>query len=216
MFSKILQISLLEDFPPKENPGPTLKDNESQLKEDEQPAKVIQESLNFESPSRDRNANIYQPIPFLYSTGFRICVGCNIEIGYGRFLNCTNAVWHPECFRCHVCKQPICDYEFSMSGNYPYHNSFDKDHCHPKCDVCKHFILTNAAGLIEYGAHPFWVQKYYPFLAYDGTPQCCSCERMEPRETRYVALDDGRKLCLECLDSAIMVTNNCQLLYLEI
>jgi len=38
---------------------------------------------------------------------------------------------------------------------------------------------------------------------------------MEPRETRYVTLDDGRRLCLECLDSAIMDTNECQLLPLD-
>lgn len=30
---------------------------------------------------------------------------------------------------------------------------------------------------------------------------------------QYVALDDGRKLCLECLDSVIMDTNQCQPLY---
>lgn len=32
----------------------------------------------------------------------------------------------------------------------------------------------------------------------------------------YLSLDDGRKLCLECLQSAIMNTNECQPLYLEI
>ena len=39
---------------------------------------------------------------------------------------------------------------------------------------------------------------------------------MQPRDTRYVLLDDGRKLCLECLDSAIMDTHECQPLYFEI
>lgn len=33
---------------------------------------------------------------------------------------------------------------------------------------------------------------------------------------RYLLLDDGRKLCLECLDSSIMDTHECQPLYLEI
>lgn len=41
----------------------------------------------------------------------RICAGCNTEIGHGRFLNCMSAFWHPECFRCHACNQPISDYE---------------------------------------------------------------------------------------------------------
>lgn len=41
----------------------------------------------------------------------RICAGCNTEIGHGRFLSCMSAVWHPECFRCNGCSQPISDYE---------------------------------------------------------------------------------------------------------
>lgn len=41
----------------------------------------------------------------------RVCAGCNTEIGHGRFLSCMNAVWHPECFCCHACNQPISDYE---------------------------------------------------------------------------------------------------------
>ncbi|KAM0044051.1 putative transcription factor interactor and regulator LIM family [Helianthus debilis subsp. tardiflorus] len=222
--------------------------DDSQLKEDEQLARALQESLKIESPSRYRNknrnrngnvnvnghgnvnvnvngnghvnvngnGNLYQPIPFPYSTGFRICAGCNYEIGHGRFLSCMGAVWHPECFRCHACNQPIADYEFSMSGNYPYHKACYKEHYHPKCDVCHHFIPTNAAGLIEYRAHPFWAQKYCPFHEHDGTPRCCSCERMEPRGTSYAALNDGRKLCLECLDSSVMDTSECQPLYLDI
>lgn len=39
---------------------------------------------------------------------------------------------------------------------------------------------------------------------------------MQPRDTKYLVLDDGRKLCLECLDSAIVDTNECQPLYIEI
>lgn len=39
---------------------------------------------------------------------------------------------------------------------------------------------------------------------------------LQPKDTKYLILDDGRKLCLECLDSAIMDTNECQPLYLEI
>ncbi|KAE8679883.1 Protein DA1-related 1 [Hibiscus syriacus] len=40
--------------------------------------------------------------------------------------------------------------------------------------------------------------------------------RMQPRDTGYVALDDGRKLCLECLDSAVTDNKECQPLYLDI
>ncbi|KAJ4844868.1 Protein DA1- 1 [Turnera subulata] len=188
----------------------------AQLEEDEQLAKAIQESLSVESPPQYGGSNIFPPYPFFFPSSHRVCAGCNTEIGHGRFLSCMGAVWHPECFRCHACNLPITDYEFSMSGNRPYHKSCYKEQNHPRCDVCSNFIPTNGAGLIEYRAHPFWHQKYCPSHERDGTPRCCSCERMEPRDAKYLSLEDGRKLCLECLDSAIMDTHECQPLYFEI
>ncbi|XP_061341405.1 protein DA1 [Gastrolobium bilobum] len=208
---RAIALSLVEENQKASN----VNDYRSQLEEDEQLAKAIEESLNLESPPRYGNENMYQPVQY-FPMGYRICAGCNTEIGYGRYLNCLNAFWHPECFRCRACNLPISDYEFSTSGNYPYHKSCYKESYHPKCDVCKHFIPTNPAGLIEYRAHPFWIQKYCPAHEHDSTPRCCSCERMEPRESGYIALKDGRKLCLECLDSAIMDTNECQPLYADI
>ncbi|WZY67977.1 protein DA1-related 1 [Brassica rapa] len=187
----------------------------AQLEEDEQLAKAIQESMNVGSPPPGYDSgSVFPSYPFLVPS--RICTGCRAEIGHGRFLSCMGGVWHPECFCCHACDKPIIDCEFSMSGNRPYHKLCYKEQHHPKCDVCHNFIPTNPAGLIEYRAHPFWMQKYCPSHERDGTPRCCSCERMEPKDTKYLILDDGRKLCLECLDSAIMDTNECQPLYLEI
>lgn len=45
----------------------------------------------------------------------RICAGCNMDIGRGKFLNCMNALWHPECFRCRGCNQQISDFEVHSS-----------------------------------------------------------------------------------------------------
>ncbi|XP_020591089.1 protein DA1-related 1-like isoform X2 [Phalaenopsis equestris] len=234
---RAIALSLLEE---EQNKAKEI-DTGSHLEEDEQLARALQESMNVASPPREDgylpslgndhpgfiedgqshsrengHMNLYQPIPFVYSSGFRICAGCNAGIGHGRFLSCMGAVWHPECFCCRACNQPISEYEFSMSGNLPYHKFCYKEHHHPKCDVCKHFIPTNINGLIEYRAHPFWLQKYCPSHETDGSPRCCSCELVEPRDANFVTLDDGRKLCLECLDSAIMDTTECQSLYLDI
>nr|XP_043631152.1 protein DA1-related 1-like [Erigeron canadensis] len=200
----------------EDHKGKTVIDDESYLEEDEQLAKAIQESLKVDSPPRNNFGSLFPRLPNFFQGVYRICTGCNGQIGHGRFLSCMGGYWHPDCFRCHACNLPISDYEFSMSENRPFHKSCYKEHHHPKCDVCKNFIPTNVGGLIEYRAHPFWLQKYCPAHEHDRTPRCCSCERMEPRDMKYFLLDDGRKLCLECLDSAIMDTHECQPLYLEI
>ncbi|KAF8733349.1 hypothetical protein HU200_014954 [Digitaria exilis] len=213
-------------------------DTHYDLDEDEQLARALQESLNAESPPRQhvpvedvpsrRNVPIEdvppqpyvpakEPAAHVYpASGFRTCAGCHNPIGHGRFLSCMGSVWHPQCFRCFACNKPISEYEFAMHDDQPYHRSCYKEFFHPKCDVCDNFIPTNRDGLIEYRAHPFWMQKYCPSHEDDGTPRCCSCERMEPKAIKYITLDDGRKLCLECLNSSIMDTPECQHLYMDI
>ncbi|KAI0502087.1 hypothetical protein KFK09_017033 [Dendrobium nobile] len=177
--------------------------------DDEDFSRAIDESLGGMPSFCPYNPN---PIQFL-PRGFRLCGGCKHEIGYGHYLSCMGTFWHPHCFRCYSCGQQISETEFSLSGGYPYHKTCYKELHHPKCDICNQFIPTNLAGLIEYRAHPFWGQKYCPSHEHDSTPRCCSCERMESRSARYIALGDGRNLCLECLDSAVMDTGECQPLY---
>ncbi|XP_050896794.1 protein DA1-related 2 [Lathyrus oleraceus] len=153
------------------------------------------------------------PIRVVAVLNRRICGGCNQEIIYGNCLGCMDTYFHPDCFRCHSCRYPITEREFSLSGKHPYHKSCFKELTHPKCEVCFQFIPINAAGLIEYRCHPFWSQNYCPCHEYDNTARCCSCERLEPRNTKYYGLEDGRSLCLECMESAIMDTGDCQPLY---
>ncbi|XP_051120139.1 protein DA1-related 1 [Andrographis paniculata] len=220
---RAIELSIAE----QDDKGKKPIDNAAQLEDDEMLAKALQNIWNMESPPhspppppprlpRHDHESFLPPNSLYFPSSFRICAGCNSEIGRERFLSCMGAVWHPECFRCRACNQPISDFEFSMSENSPYHKLCYKNLHHPKCDICKNFIPTNAAGLIEYRAHPFWHQKYCPAHEHDGTPRCCSCERMEQADARFLILDDGRKLCLECLDSSIMDTHECQPLYLEI
>ncbi|XP_020210290.1 protein DA1-related 2 [Cajanus cajan] len=161
----------------------------------------------------------YTPLPF-YPRGYgsmpshnRICEGCNREILYGNCLGVGHSYFHPECFRCHSCRYPITEREFSLSGKRQYHKSCFKELTHPKCEVCHQYIPINAAGLIEYRCHPYWNQKYCPCHEYDNTARCCSCERLESRDERYYRLEDGRILCFECMESAITDTGECQPLY---
>ncbi|KAG4181387.1 hypothetical protein ERO13_A10G224200v2 [Gossypium hirsutum] len=161
------------------------------------------------------NSSAYPPYGNMqyHPVGYRVCAGCHRDIGYGNYLGCMGAYFHPNCFRCHSCGYPITEHEFSLSGRDPYHKTCFKELTHPKCDVCLQFIPTNGAGLIEYRCHPFWSQKYCPSHEHDNTARCCSCERLESWNVRYYSLEDGRSLCLECMESAIMDTGDCQPLY---
>ncbi|KAI4383527.1 hypothetical protein MLD38_009356 [Melastoma candidum] len=189
----------------------------AQLEEDEQFAIALQERLILESPlPSQKDTSIPNPIPSSFLSGSRICSQCKGQIEPGQLLNCMGNVWHRECFRCRECGLPIADREFKEMGNHPYHNSCYKERHYPRCDVCNNFLPRIMRGLVEFRQHPFWMQKYCPLHERDGTPRCCSCERMEARDMSYLSLDDGRKLCLECLDSAVMDTEECQLLSLEI
>ncbi|XP_039131933.1 protein DA1-related 2-like isoform X1 [Dioscorea cayenensis subsp. rotundata] len=182
------------------------KRRNGQCDNDEDLDRALRESLSMSA------SHPYNPVQCVPRDS-RVCGGCNKEIGYGHYLSCMGAFWHPQCFRCHACGLPICEKEFSLSGSHPYHKSCHKELHHPKCDVCHQFIPTNRSGLIEYRAHPFWRQNYCPSHEHDNTPRCCSCERLETRSVKYISLGDGRSLCLECLDSAIMDTGECQPLY---
>ncbi|KAH7300814.1 hypothetical protein KP509_24G079900 [Ceratopteris richardii] len=190
----------------------SLAEEEERLSKDEDLARALQESMQLRGrPSHDNSV----PVQFV-SSRRRVCEGCKKEIGFGRYLSCMDALWHPNCFRCHACNEPITELEFSMVSNCPYHKTCYKKLYHPKCDVCKDFIPANRTGLIEYRAHPFWGQKYCPTHEYDSTPRCCSCERVESKDVQYISLEDKRKLCLECLHTSIMDTGECQPLYHEI
>ncbi|GAB4827521.1 Protein DA1- 2 [Ancistrocladus abbreviatus] len=184
-----------------------------QMDSDEGLARELQDSQNIPSyPPYAPSYPPYTPIPY-YPRGYRICGGCNQDIGFGNYLGCMGTFFHPECFCCHACGCPITEYEFSLSGKDPYHKSCFKELTHPKCEVCHQFIPTNAAGLIEYRCHPFWSQKYCPAHEHDNTARCCSCERLESWNVKYILLNDGRSLCMECMESAIMDTGDCQPLY---
>uniref|UniRef100_A0A2C9VKP4 LIM zinc-binding domain-containing protein n=1 Tax=Manihot esculenta TaxID=3983 RepID=A0A2C9VKP4_MANES len=178
---------------------------------DEDLDRALHDSLN--PPGYRPLAPSYAPLQY-YNIGCRLlCGGCHRDIGYGNYLGCMGKFFHPECFRCSSCGYPITEDEFSLSGSDPYHKSCFKELTHPKCEVCLQYIPTNEVGLIEYRCHPFWSQKYCPSHEHDNTARCCSCERLESWDTRHYSLEDGRSLCLACMESAIMDTGDCQPLY---
>ena len=60
---------------------------------------------------------------------------------------------------------------------------------------------------------PFWRTKFCPAHAEDGTPKCAGCARMQPVGQAWVEVQKGRHLCLDCLDSVVVDTQDAQPLY---
>nr|GEW33205.1 protein DA1-related 2-like [Tanacetum cinerariifolium] len=59
----------------------------------------------------------YQPMTY------RLCGGCNRDIGYGNYLGCMGTFFHPECFCCHACRYPITEHEVNFcfsSCRFPF------------------------------------------------------------------------------------------------
>ncbi|KAK2968558.1 hypothetical protein RJ640_009403 [Escallonia rubra] len=259
---RAIALSLAEDLkrpPPNDLKRPQIAPNGYRWRtdSDEALARALQDDLRMPSYPP------YAPREY-YPRGYRVCGGCNRDIGLGNYLGCMGIFFHPQCFCCRACSFPITEHEFSLSGKDAYHKSCFKELTHPKCEVCHQFVRkhhsidkieyhiinrsqagrmlwnltlllafvasdlsysvdvcnrilfqipTNGAGLIEYRCHPFWSQKYCPSHEHDNTARCCSCERLESWNARYISLGDGRSLCLECMESAIMDTGDCQPLY---
>ena len=64
----------------------------------------------------------------------------------------------------------------------------------------------------------FWKDKYCPKHGQDGTPQCYACNRFQPRGESWVQVstEGSRHLCLECVGSIVVDTQDAQPLYNEV
>ncbi|ONI00899.1 hypothetical protein PRUPE_6G110100 [Prunus persica] len=173
-----------------------------QSKNDEQVGKVphaVEQGVNMDSPPK-----------------FKVCVGCKRNIEHEEYKDCKGThQWHPHCFRCHACDLPITGSKFSMHENHPYHMPCYRER-HLRCGVCENLIPSNSDGNVESKLHPISLQRSCPSHEDDGTPRCCCCGRIKPRNTIYYLLNDGRHQCLECRDSAITEASECEALFLEI
>ena len=45
--------------------------------------------------------------------------------------------------------------------------------------VSMNVTVTVFFQMKTYNNHPFWEERYCPVHEADGTPKCCSCERLE-------------------------------------
>eukprot|EP00879_Flechtneria_rotunda_P009181 GHRR01009613.1.p1 GENE.GHRR01009613.1~~GHRR01009613.1.p1 ORF type:complete len:478 (+),score=126.42 GHRR01009613.1:326-1759(+) len=154
------------------------------------------------------------------SAGIR-CAGCGKWLGMAAVVRALGKEWHPGCFRCAGCQQPLMSNGYNNTfaigtDQLPYHPECHKRLFHPICCVCHRYIPTRPDGRTEWRENPFWGNRHCPRHSNDGTPQCCSCSRLQPQGEEWVGLQDGRLLCLECLDTLVIDTKAAQPLYHEV
>ncbi|CAI9090759.1 OLC1v1025593C3 [Oldenlandia corymbosa var. corymbosa] len=152
----------------KDVKGKKVVEDASHLKDDdEQLSKACQESFNLGSPPypRPHDSRSLGPSNQSNPSEHRICAGCKAELGHGRYLTCMGATWHPKCFMCRACGEPISDYVFSLYDNQPHHQSCYKILYHPFCDVCKDYGYMQGI---------FTVDGRYLALG-DGRKLCFEC-----------------------------------------
>eukprot|EP00882_Tetradesmus_deserticola_P008575 GHRQ01009043.1.p1 GENE.GHRQ01009043.1~~GHRQ01009043.1.p1 ORF type:complete len:380 (+),score=110.79 GHRQ01009043.1:620-1759(+) len=150
------------------------------------------------------------------------CGGCGKWLGMtSGYVRALDRQWHPQCFRCAGCHQPLTldggANTFAVGHDQlPYHEACHKQLFHPVCSVCGQFIPEGPSGHTEWREHPFWRLKQCPSHYADSTVSCCSCGRLQPQADEWASLQDGRHLCLECLDTLVVDSKDAQPLYDEI
>ncbi|VVB14994.1 unnamed protein product [Arabis nemorensis] len=195
---------------------------DSPLDEDEQLDKIIRESLKGKGQIKQFKDEVEddEKLPKV-NPPRSMCGGCNSEIEHGRSVDVLGVPSHPECLWCDACHKPIAIHEVenhvrkeSFFSKCSVSNSRGKFHksCYQQyCYVCKEKVKIRM-----FNQHHFWKESYCPAHESDGTPKCCSCERLQPRGTNFVIFSDRRQLCLECMDSAVMDSYEVQPLHFEI
>ncbi|GAB4818982.1 hypothetical protein N2152v2_006028 [Parachlorella kessleri] len=167
-----------------------------------------------------------QPQVYPVPAGPGACAGCGQPLmgltsffgGGGRYVTALGRSWHPSCFCCAACRQPLAtgsgvQFSIGSQDGLPYHAQCHKQRFHPRCRVCGGFVPTQGNNQVVWSETPFWKDKFCPRHNEDGTKRCTGCTRPQPHGEQWVDLDDGRAVCLECLDTLVADTADCQPLW---
>ncbi|KAL6526489.1 hypothetical protein OROGR_015579 [Orobanche gracilis] len=125
----------------------------------------------------------------------RFCRSCGLPISTDAMSRIetqnSSLIYHPECLRCHACGRPFTKpQKLALVGEGTWVETYHRSCLSYKCVVCHKSFSPNEDARIEM----FWV----------------------PLNTNYTLLRDGRSICSECLELAIMDIDDCQQLYRSI
>ncbi|KAK9404485.1 prickle-like 4 [Crotalus adamanteus] len=92
--------------------------------------------------------------------------------------------WHPTCFVCHICQQPLIDLIYFHRNEKIFCGRHHAEFFHPRCASCDQLIFTSecveAEGMRWHEEHfcclecdlPLRIQQY---VMKGGQPCCCAC-----------------------------------------
>lgn len=124
------------------------------------------------------------------------CQHCHRPIE-GRYLNALGHHWHPECFRCAGCGQPITPTQFTVEGDRPYHPACYQERFGLRCAICGDFIEGRYFT-------DLWDNRYCARHQQEYPP-CHACQRLVCQSLTGggVRYNDGRIYCRLCRATAI-------------
>lgn len=148
------------------------------------------------------------------------CFRCGSVPLNGVMVTTRGRAYCPGCMRCKICSNTLT--------SQVYHHPSDADglYCYDcleethgtRCSVCRTFLRG------QYLRHNFFESEKYCLTheQIENRRKCTSCHRIEPMPDPssgrgpFVDLPDGRPVCLECLDSAVMTTDEMAALYVSV
>eukprot|EP00198_Chlamydomonas_reinhardtii_P013404 XP_001702741.1 metalloprotease [Chlamydomonas reinhardtii] len=98
-----------------------------------------------------------------------------------------NRKWHPDCFKCGFCAEPISSgrgafsYQMHPGDPRPYHTDCYKHVHHPVCAVCGTFIPAGPDGRIAFKEAGFWRERYCHSHTEADVVRCCACSRLQKK-----------------------------------
>lgn len=132
----------------------------------------------------------------------------------GQIRDVNGRLYHYSCFKCVVCSevisagQPFCVSE----KNAAYHQS-----CYNSTVLC---ICCNATLPTSFYRHPFFEEERY-CVTHKDAAICFACTRREPlvssaSRERFVELQDGRKICMVCMNTAVFDGEEMRAIYSQV
>lgn len=76
--------------------------------------------------------------------------------------------------------------------------------------------MPQVNGRIEYSTSYFWKQKFCRKHMSDGTPHCCSCNKLKGSGVKWLTLSDKRMVCQDCSPTVVHDSSQAQPLMDEV